>query len=433
MTKTDLQQALPRFQQFMNRFGPLLEDDTRVARADAYLRGLLLDADDNKNAETIALNAYGDDPSQVRMTQHFLGQAPWPYLPLRGELARWVDEDFGDDDGILIVDESGFAKCGDKSVGVARQYCGATGKIDNCQVGVSLAYASRHGHTLLDTRLYLPQEEWADNLPRRRQAGVPDEVVFRTKPELAAELILGTGRILRHRWVTFDEGYGKDPVFLRRLEEAGETYLGEVPKSVRAWLERPVVEEPGPGGKGRPRRKPRVRADQPASQTVEEIAATLPAGAWQRLTFREGSKGVQQAEFARVRVVVERDDLPGPELWLVVERSLDQEPKIKYYLSNAAPGTPLLKLVQVGHTRWPVEDCFLQGKQEVGLDAYEVRGWLGWHHHMTLVMLALWFLKLETQRLGEKSGGRDHAARRTPAVASAAGARAATGSPATGP
>lgn len=410
MDKKDLQQALPRFTEFVQRFGPLLGDDSRVARAEAYLRGLLLDADDNKNAETIALNAYGDDPSQVRMTQYFLGQSPWPYLPLRAELASWVEEVFGDDDGILIVDESGFAKCGDQSVGVARQYCGATGKIDNCQIGVFLVYASRHGHTLLDTRLYLPRAEWAEDPARRTRAGVPADVVFRTKPQLAAELVLGPGQALRHAWVTFDEGYGKDPVFLSRLEEAGETYLGEVPKSVRAWLERPVVEEPSPSGKGRPRHQPRVRADQPASQTVEEIAAALPARAWQRLTFRDGSKGSQQAAFARVRVVVERDDLPGPELWLVVERSLEQEPKVKYYLSNASTDTPLLKLVQVGHTRWPVEDCFLQGKQELGLDAYEVRGWLGWHHHMTLVMVAMWFLKLETQRLGKKSGRRDHAA-----------------------
>ena len=197
---------------------------------------------------------------------------------------------------------------------------------------------------------------------------------------------------------------------MSRLEEAGETYIGEIPKSVRAWLERPVVEEPSPSGKGRPRCQPRVRADQPAAQTVAEIAAALPARAWQRLTFRDGSKGSQQAEFARVRVVVERDDLPGPELWLVVERGSDQEAKIKYYLSNAAPKVPLLTLVQVGHTRWPVEDCFLQGKQEVGLDAYEVRSWLGWHHHMTLVMLALWFLKLETRWLGGKSGRRHHVA-----------------------
>lgn len=418
MTKKDLQQALPRFTEFLRRFGPLLEDDTRVARAEAYLRGLLLDADDNKNAETIALNAYGGDTSQVRMTQHFLGQARWPYLPLRAELVRWVNEALGQPDGVLIVDESGVAKCGDKSVGVARQYCGATGKIDNCQIGVFLAYASGLGHTLLDTRLYLPEEEWANDPARREAAGVPAEVVFRTKPQLAAELVLGPGRAIRHSWVTFDEGYGKDPGFLGRLEEAGERYIGEVPKSVRAWLQRPVVEEPGRGSNGRPRHKPRVRADQPAPQTAGQIAAALPARAWQRLAFREGTKGTQQAEFARLRVVVERDDLPGPELWLVVERGLDQEAKVKYYLSDADAQVPLLTLVQVGHTRWPVEDCFLQGKQEVGLDAYEVRSWLGWHHHMTLVMLALWFLKLETRRLGEKSGRRHHVAGRPAAAAS---------------
>jgi SRSO17 transposase len=410
VTKKDLQQALPRFTQFVRRFGPLLEDDTRVARAEAYLRGLLLDADDNKNAETIALNAYGGDPSQVRMTQHFLGQSPWPYRPLRTELVHWVDEAFGDPEGVLVVDESGVAKCGDKSVGVARQYCGATGKIDNCQIGVFLAYASRHGHTLLDARLYLPEEEWAQDRARREAAGVPPEVVFRTKPQLATELVLGSGQAIRHSGVTFDEGYGKDPGFLGRLEEAGERYIGEVPKSVRVWLQRPVVEEPGHGPSGRPRLKPRVRADQPAPQTVEQLATALPAHAWQRLAFRAGTKGTQQAEFARLRVMVERDDLPGPELWLVVERGLDQEAKSKYYLSNAAPKVPLLTLAQVGHTRWPVEDCFLQGKQEVGLDAYEVRSWLGWHHHMTLVMLALWFLKLETQRLGEKSDRRHHVA-----------------------
>jgi len=410
MTKKDLQQALPRFTEFVRRFGPLLEGDSRVARAEAYLRGLLLDADDNKNAETIALNAYGGDTSQVRMTQHFLGQSPWPYLPLRAELVRWVDEAFGEPEGVLIVDESGVAKCGDKSVGVARQYCGATGKIDNCQVGVFLAYASGQGHTLLDARLYLPEEEWAKDPARRQAAGVPAEVVFRTKPELAAELVLGPGQALRHGWVTFDEGYGKDPGFLSRLEEAGERYLGEVPKSVRVWRQRPVVEGPGRGRTGRPRHKPRVRADQPAPQTVAQVAAGLRVRAWQRLAFREGTKGTQEAEFARLRVVAEREDLPGPEMWLVVERSLDQEPTIKYYLSNATPEVPLLQLVQVGHTRWPVEDCFLQGKQEVGLDAYEVRSWLGWHHHMTLVMLALWFLKLEAQRLGEKSGRRHHVA-----------------------
>src|SRR5262245_42709375 len=254
---------------------------------------------------------------------------------------------------------------------------------------------------------------WRREQPNSRAnwaVGVPAEVVFPTKPQLAAELVLGSGRAIRHSWITFDEGYGKDPGFLGRLEEAGERYLGEVPKNVRVWLQRPVVEEPGRGPSGRPRHKARVRADQPAPQTVEQVAAALPAGAWQRLAFRAGTKGTQQAEFARLRVVVERDDLPGPESWLMVERGLDQEAKIKYYLSNAAADVPLLTLAQVGHTRWPVEDGFLQGKQEVGLDAYEVRSWLGWHHHLTLVLLALWFLKLETQRLGGKSGRRHHVA-----------------------
>jgi SRSO17 transposase len=405
MTPKDLRQSLSLFHDFVDRFAPLVVDDKRTEsrheRLDAYLRGLLLDAESTKTAEAIALKVHGD-PSQVRMTQVFLGQSPWPDAPLRQELALWVDQELGSEQGTLIVDESGFPKCGDKSVGVARQYCGATGKIDNCQNGVFLAYASPAGHTLLDERLYLP-EEWANDAKRRRQAGVPDDVVFRTKPELALELIRRVGPKVRHGWVTFDEGYGKDPGFLSGLEELDERYIGEVPKSCRGWLKRPQVAEPKPSRIGRLRGKARVVAGQPKPQTVEEIAAALPASAWKRLCFREGTKGTQQAHFARVRIVAERDDLPGPDLWLVIERSCEQAPYIKYYLSNSAPNCPLLEMVQAGHNRWSVEDCFLRGKQEVGLDDYEVRGWRGWHHHMTLAMLALWFLLLQKRRLGEKN------------------------------
>jgi SRSO17 transposase len=405
MTPKDLRQALPLFEDFLHRFAPLVMDDERTEsrrdRMDAYLRGLLLDAESTKTSESIALKVHGD-PSQVRMTQVFLGQSPWPDEPLRKELVLWVDQEIGSEQGTLIVDESGFPKWGDKSVGVARQYCGATGKIDNCQIGVFLAYASTAGHTLLDERLYLPQE-WINDAKRRQEAGVPEGVVFRTKPELALELIRCVGPEVRHGWVTFDEGYGKDPGFLSGLEELDERYIGEVPKSCRVWLQRPKVTEPKPGRTGRPRNKARLTTGQPKPQTVEEIAAALPASAWKRLRFREGTKGTQQAHFARVRVVAERDDLPGPDLWLVIERSCDQTPYIKYYLSNAAPDYPLLEMVQAGHNRWPVEDCFLRGKQEVGLDDYEVRGWRGWHHHMTLSMLALWFLLLQKRRLGEKN------------------------------
>lgn len=409
MTPKDLQKLLPRFDAFIDRFGPLLGEESRPARAKAYLRGLLLDSDANKNAEVIALKAHGGDPSQVRMTQFFISQSPWDDDPLHAELVDWVNEEWGSEDGVVIIDESGFPKCGRKSVGVARQYCGATGKIDNCQTGVFLAYAGPGGHTLLDERLYLP-EEWAADRERREAAGVPDEVVFRTKPELALELIEGLGRQVRHGWVTFDEAYGKDPAFLAGLEEAEERYIGEVPKSTRGWRQRPIVEEAGASPKGRPRHKPRVRRDQPAPETVEAIAAALPSTAWKRLAYREGTKGVQHADFARVRFFPERDDLPGPESWLMIERLSGQKPEIKYYLSNAAVTCLLQEMARAGHTRWPVEDCFLQGKQELGLDAYEVRGWRGWHHHMTLVMLAMWFLKLETQRLGEKSHARNHVA-----------------------
>jgi SRSO17 transposase len=404
MTRADLQRALPLFYAFLDRFTPHLVEDKRTesrkARAEAYLRGLLLDAENTKTAEAIALTVHGD-PAQVRMTQVFLGQSTWADAPLRTELISWVNEVLGADDGTLIIDETSFPKCGDQSVGVARQYCGATGKIDNCQTGVFVAYATTQGHTLLDERLYLP-EAWTTDAARCQAAGIPSDVVFRTKPELALELIRTVGPQVRHGWVTFDEGYGKDPAFLSGLEELNERYLGEVPKSFRGWLQRPQVEEGAPGRNGRPRHKTRVPASEPQSQTVAAIAAALPASAWERRCFREGTKGQQFAHFARVRLVVERDDLPGPELWLMIERSCDQAPYIKYYISNATTACPLLEMAQAGHNRWPVEDCFLRGKEEVGMDHYEVRGWLGWHHHMTLVMLALWFLVLEKRRLGEK-------------------------------
>ena len=189
------------------------------------------------------------------------------------------------------MDESGFPKCGDKSVGVARQYCGATGKIDNCQVAVSLAYAGPGGHALLDVRLYLPEDEWAHDAARREEAGVPEGVVFRTKPELASELIRHVGPKIRHSWVTFDEGYGKDPEFLSGLEESGERYIGEVPKSCRGWLRRPEVQGPGAGRRGRRTSQPRVAPGQPEPQTVEAIAAALPAGAWDGCSSARGPRG----------------------------------------------------------------------------------------------------------------------------------------------
>lgn len=396
MTVDDLCAALPLFEQFASRFAPQLGEQARVDRAHAYLRGLLLDNDDNKTAEAIALKVYGD-PSQVRSTQVFLSQSPWTDAPLRQELVDWVDQELGSDDGVIIFDETSYPKCGSKSVGVARQYCGATGKVDNCQVAVYAAYACCGNHTLLDTRLYLHQS-WTDDPDRCRAAGVPGDVVFRTKPELAFELMLQLRGRLRHSWVTFDEVYGRSPDFVGGLEDLGERYVGEVPKDTRVWSERPQVQPP----KGA-RKKARLARGEPSAETVEELADALPAAVWKRLPFREGSKGTQYAEFARLRVVAQRDELPGPDLWLLIERGCEQQTYRKYYLSNAGVRCSLSTLAGVAHQRWPIEDCFLRGKDELGLGDYEVQGWRGWHHHQTLVMLALWFLTLQQRQWKKKA------------------------------
>lgn len=396
------------FDAFVGRLAPLLGEESRPARAHAYLRGLLLDNADNKTAEAIALKVYGE-ASQVRMMQVFLARSAWPDEPLRDELLSWVEGELGSPDGMLILDESSFPKCGDKSVGVARQYCGATGKVDNCQVAVYVAYAGAWGHTLLDTCLYLPKE-WTNDPARCVAAGVPQDVVFRTKPELALELVRRVHGRVGHAWITFDEGYGRDVAFVTGLEELGERYIGEVPKDTRGWLVPPPVQPPGQGAKGRKRTKARVAPGASAPQTAEEIAKALPTSAWKRLAFREGSKGTQHAHFARVRFYPERDDLPGPPRWLVLERSCEQRPYAKYYLSNAAADCPLLEQATAGHRRYPIEECFLRGKDELGLEDYEVQGWRGWHHHQTLVMLAMWFLLLWTRQVGKKKRGRDDAA-----------------------
>ncbi len=401
MTPKDLQQALPLFEEFVGRITPLFEDDKRTKsrrkHAITHLRGLLLDAETTKTAESIALKAYGDR-SQVRMTQFFLARSAWADEPLRAELVGWVNQELGSEIGTLIVGESGIPKAGDKSVGVARQHCRATGKVRNCQMAVFMAYASSGGHTLLDERLYLPQHEWIVNAGRRRQAGVPENIVFRTKEELALELIRSTGTKIRHGWVTFDEGYGKEPGFLSGLERLDERYIGEVPNTCRGWLSRPKVEQLRREGLVRGGSKRRFPPRLPEPQTAQAIAVALPVDAWKRLQFRDGKHRPQAAQFAATRFVVERDGLPGPELCLLIERGSDQAPYVKYYLSNARPDCSLGELAQAAHNYWALEECFLRAKQEVGLADYEGRSWRGFHHHMTLIMLAHWFLVLQSRR-----------------------------------
>jgi SRSO17 transposase len=313
-----------------------------------------------------------------------------------------VDRTLGEDDGVLILDGSDFPKQGQASVGVKRQYCGEVGKRANCQAGVYLAYASRKGYTLLDRRLYLPQE-WVQEeayAARRRRCGVPADLPFTTKPMLGWEMLQAVHQAstLRCRWVTCDEAFGRDTALLDRIDALGLWYLAEIPHDTQVWQQRPVTGRPAWSGRGRPPTRVRVLAGEAAPATVAELATMLPADRWRRHTIKEGSKGPLVATFARRRVIAVREGLPGPEVWLVLRRN-PLTGELKAYLSNAPAETSQMTLVRMSGLRWPIETCFEEGKQYLGMGDYEVRSWRGWHHHMTLCILAHFFLARTSLRL----------------------------------
>ncbi len=424
VTSADLADFLDELAAYHAYYAPYFRPDQR-AWAQLYLRGLLTADVPRKNIEAMVLRLLGagaDADRQVRAAQYFISEGKWEDEAVLAAHHRLVDETFGEADGVLILDGSDVPKQGQHSVGVARQWCGATGKRDNCQAGVYLAYASRLGYTLLDRRLYLPPAWFTAAYHDRWQAcGIPAGTAFQTKHQLAARLLDGilTERRVRAQWVTCDEGFGNDPALLDHIAEHGVWYLAEVPCATLVW---PLTEPDGPPrarpqrwvpprrptGRGRPPQAERLHPDSPPRLRVDAWAAQVPADRWQRYRILEGSKGPLVAEFVTVRAVQARAGLPGPEGWLVVRRTLpppDEPPVYKYYLSNAPAEQPQAALVRVSGLRWPIEACFTEGKREVGLDHYEVRTWRGWHHHLTLVILAHFFLMRLVLRLNQREGG----------------------------
>jgi SRSO17 transposase len=359
-----------------------------------YLRGQVADLE-RKTVEPMVLAVTGPDLAAVRAGQQFLGEGAWEDGPILVRHQRLVAESLGEPEGIVIFDGSGFPKQGTHSVGVAPQYCGALGKIANCQQGVFAAYVSRKGYTFLDRRLYLP-EEWFDDAhaPLRQRYGVPPELRFQTEPQLALEMLRGLVEraAVPFRWVVADEHYGMIPSFLDGVAATGKWYFAEVPASTKVWVGEPQLEPPGVGPLGRPRKHPRVAAGAPSADEVRQVAARLPARAWQRSTIKEGSKGPIEADFAFVRVTRARRGRPGLAGWLILRRSLNGAPKVKYFLSNAPASCPQATLVRVSGLRWPVETALEEAKGELGMDHYETRTWRGWHHHMTQTFLAHHFL-----------------------------------------
>ncbi len=411
LTPQDVAGLVEELRAYHALYAPLFQRQEQRDWSAQYLRGLLLDLP-RKSIEPMVLALVGADRNAVRGMQQFLSAGPWDDDAILRRHWQEVERDLGDDDGVLTLDGSDFPKQGKESVGVKRQYCGELGKRANCQAGVFLGYASRQGYALLDRRLYLP-EEWVEDTAyaaRREDCGVPRGTVFQTKPQLGMAMIRAVRQAgtLRGRWVACDEGFGRDTALLDGIAGVGLWYYAEVPHDTRVWVARPAMAVPVWSGRGRKPTREQLAADAPAAEEVARLAEALPATAWSRQLIKEGSKGPIAADFAALRVVAARDGRPGPDVWLILRRN-PETGDLKTYLSNAPADTPLATLVRLSGMRWPIERCFEEGKQHLGLGDYEVRSWRGWHHHTTLVILAHFFLVRLQRRWGGKGAGLDPA------------------------
>jgi SRSO17 transposase len=364
-------------------------------RVRAYLQGLLAPVE-RKNGWQLAENAGDRTPDGV---QDFLARMRWDADQVRDDLRAYVVAHFGDADGVLVLDETGFVKKGSKSVGVQRQYSGTAGRIENCQIGVFLGYASQHGHALIDRALYLP-EVWANDAARRGAAGVPADTAFATKPQLGRQMLTRAFAAgVPCRWVTGDSVYGADYSLRRCIERSGRGYVLAVTSRQRLGF-----------------------------KTVADWLEDVPSNGWQRLSAGDGAKGPRLYDWAWLPYWSDAES--GWQKGLLIRRKLAQPEAFTFYLTLAPEGTGLSDLVRVAGTRWTIEACFEAAKGEVGLDQYEVRSWTGWHRHITLAMLAHAYLAvLRCAAGGEKrrarSQGRPAAAHRArsapPALASGLG------------
>lgn len=389
-----------RLQQFVERYRVYFQRGTRsvAPQAHLYLQGLM--QAQRKNMERMEEVVADCDYQPLH---HFVSHSQWDWRAVLDHVAREADRHLGGtvDSGFLL-DESAFAKKGDQSVGVDRQWSGRQGKVDNCQVAVFAALVQGSHSTLIDTRLYLPKG-WIEDPARCEAAGVPqDKIVAKSKADLAFEMVLQARQNgVRFSWVGVDGGYGKDPAFLRRLEDHGEVFVAEVHKDQHIYPQDPapcVPERQGSRGK----KATQLQAGS-QHQRVDEWAQSQPQEAWQRVTVRPGTQGEVRVEALRARVWLWDGQEPTARLWhFVATRELASGSKVKYALSNAAAETSLERLVQMQRQRFWIERSFEDGKSETGLADYQVRGWLAWHHHMALVMMAMLFM-LEERLLHKQS------------------------------
>src|SRR5262245_24221214 len=363
-----LRGVFSRLEAFLRPFVAALRSAEQRTNARHYVQGLLSDLG-SKDVESIA---YLHDRERQGL-QKFIGQADWDHGPLLAELTRQVGAAVGEADGVLVFDPSAFPKKGTESVGVQRQWCGRLGKIDNCQVGIYLAYVARAEHALVDFRLYLPRE-WATDRKRRAKAGVPKAVRFRTRHALALDMLDQRGAQLPHTWVSGDDEMGRSAWFRQQLRQRGERYLLAVPSNTLVRDLR--AGDPPYAGRGRRKRAPFVRADR--------WRAAIPESAWRTVEVRDGEKGPRVVQTAWTLVQAKTQGRPSDvaeSLVVFRERQADGTWKHDYLLSNAVLGEPHNEFARVFKAQHRVEECLKRAKGEAGLADYQVRTWEGWHHH----------------------------------------------------
>jgi len=377
--------CLDRLTGFLERYLPRFYRVEQRATATTVIRGHLSGLE-RKTSEPIAIEA----GLPRKPIQFFVGAGKWDDEAVMGELRQHVREELAEPDGVVVIDPSAFPKKGTESCGVARQWCGRLGKVDNCQVGVFLAYAAQAGYAPLDRRLYLPKD-WADDAARREKCHVPPDVKFQEKWQIALDLLDRSLPGLAHGWITGDDELGRPAEFRAALRLRKERYVLDVPcNTLVRDLERRRPRRRH-AGRGRKREVPFQRAD--------SWAANQPESRWERIEVRSGEKGPLLVDAMTVRVRTKQDGRIGPEERLVVIRPVG-ESRIDYAMTDAGPEVPLAKVVGAQRQRHRIEEIFEAGNGEAGLDHYEVRSWIGWHHHMTLSLVALWYLCLERRRVG---------------------------------
>jgi SRSO17 transposase len=403
IVEKDVEDFAPQLRDFLGEFDECFSRSEPRSNLYRYLVGQFSPVE-RKSIEPIALRVEGGD---VRSMQRFISDVVWDEPGIRKKYHELVGNDMGDPAGVLIFDESGCAKKGEDSAGVAKQYCGSLGKVENCQVGVFAAYASPQGYALLDAELFVPNKWFEESQEaRRKKCKFPEGLTFKTKPQLAVEMLerIEKCETLPFRYIVADSVYGTSPHFIGAVEQRiGLTYFVQVPSDTLCFLQHPSVREKSYKYKGRARIKKYVPPEEKKPITVARFAKNLNDVFWYRRRVSKGTKGPVEYEFTKRRVTLSRDSLPDKTVWLIVRRTFEKTPSYSFFISNAPLSTRLMTFVWLSGIRWAIEQCFEETKTELGLDHYEVRKYPGWRHHMLSCLLAHFFLWHMRIRLGEKS------------------------------